>query len=74
MGERYRALVVLAAGIGLRHGEALGLEVDAVDFLRRTLQVGQQLVTMPGQPPYLVPPMTPASHRTIPCPRSLSTP
>jgi integrase len=69
MGERYRALVVLAAGTGLRHGEALGLEVDAVDFLRRTLQVRQQLVTMPGQPPYLAPPKTPASHRTIPLPQ-----
>jgi integrase len=69
MPERYRALVVLAAGTGLRHGEALGLELDAVDFLRRTLWVRQQLVTMPGQPPYLAPPKTPASHRTIPLPQ-----
>jgi integrase len=43
MPERYRALVVLAAGTGLRHGEALGPELDAVDFLRRTLRVRQQL-------------------------------
>jgi integrase len=67
--ERYRALVVLAAGTGLRHGEALGLEVEAVDWLRRTLDVCQQLVTMPGQPPYLAPPKTPSSYRTVPLPR-----
>jgi integrase len=68
-GERYRALVVLAAGTGVRHGEALGLEVEAVDFLRRTLEVRQQLVTMPGKPPYLAPPKTPSSYRTIPLPQ-----
>ncbi|WP_307824937.1 tyrosine-type recombinase/integrase [Geodermatophilus bullaregiensis] len=31
--ERYRALVTLAAGTGLRQGEALGLTVDRIDFL-----------------------------------------
>lgn len=65
---RYGALVVLAAGTGLRHGEALGLTVDRVDFLRRTLTVDRQLVLMPGGPPYLAPPKTPASTRTIPLP------
>jgi integrase len=69
MPERYRALVVLAAGTGVRHGEALGLEVEAVDLLRRTLEVRQQLVTMPGKPPYLAPPKTPAAYRTIPLPQ-----
>ena len=69
MPQRYRALVVLAAGTGMRHGEALGLEVEAVDFLRRTLEVRQQLVTMPGKPPYLAPLKTPASYRTIPLPQ-----
>jgi integrase len=69
MPERYRALVVLATGTGLRHGEALGLEVETIDFLRRMLRVRQQLVTMPGRPPYLAPPKTPSSHRTIPLPQ-----
>jgi len=69
MPERYRALVVLAAGTGLRHGECLGLEVGAVDFLRRTLRADQQLVTMPGQAPYLGPPKTPSSYRTVPLPQ-----
>jgi integrase len=69
MPGRYQALVIVGAGTGLRHGEALGLEVEAIDFVRRTLQVRQQLVTMPGQPPYLAPPKTPASYRTIPLPQ-----
>jgi integrase len=69
MPERYRALVTLAAGTGLRQGECFGLEVGAVDFLRRTLEVRQQLVTMPGKPPYLAPPKTPSSYRTVPLPQ-----
>jgi integrase len=69
MPERYQALVVLAAGTGLRQGEAFGLEVGGVDFLRRTLEVRQQLVTMTGKPPYLAPPKTPSSYRTVPLPQ-----
>jgi integrase len=37
--ELYRALVVLAAGTGLRQGEVFGLTLDRVDFLRRTVTV-----------------------------------
>jgi integrase len=69
MPERYRALVVLAAGTGLRQGECFGVELETVDFLRRTLEVRQQLVTMPGKPPYLAPPKTPTSYRTVPLPQ-----
>ena len=32
--DRYRALVILLAGAGLRPAEGLGLTVDRVDFLR----------------------------------------
>lgn len=66
MPERYRALIVLGAGTGLRQGEAFGLTVDRVDFLRRTLTVDRQLVLMPGGPPTFGPPKTDASRRTIP--------
>jgi integrase len=69
MPEHYRALIVLAAGTGLRQGECFGLEVGAVDFLRRTLRVDRQLVTMPGKPAYLAPPKTPSSYRTVPLPQ-----
>jgi integrase len=34
MPERYRALIVVAAGTGLRQGECFGLTVDRVDFPR----------------------------------------
>jgi len=67
--ERYRALVVLAAGTGLRQGEAFGLTIDRVDFLRRTLTVDRQLVLLPGRPPFHAPPKTAASYQTVPLPQ-----
>lgn len=66
---RYRALVTLAAGTGLRQGECLGLTVDRVNFLGRVVRVDQQLVTVPGQEPFLAPPKTAASMRTVPLPQ-----
>ncbi len=67
--ERYRALVTLAAGTGLRQGEVFGLTVDRIDFLRRQLTVDRQLVTMPDRAPYLAPPKTQASVRVVPLPQ-----
>ena len=67
--DRYRALVVLAAGSGLRQGECFGLSVDRVDFLRRTLTVDRQLVLVAGREPFLAPPKTPASCRSVPLPQ-----
>ena len=32
--DRYKALIIFAAGMGLRQGECFGLTVDRVDFLR----------------------------------------
>src|SRR3954463_4712374 len=66
MPGRYRGLITLAAGTGLRQGEAFGLGVDRIDFLRRQLTVDRQLITLPGRPPYLAAPKTQASIRTIP--------
>lgn len=68
MPDRYRALVTVAAGTGLRQAEALGLTTPRVDFLRRRLVVEQQLVTLTGRDPYLAPPKTTASRRAIPLP------
>lgn len=67
--ERYRALITLAAGTGLRQGELFGLTVDRIDFLRRQLTVDRQLVTMPNRAPYLAPPKTQASVRVVPLPQ-----
>jgi len=63
---RYRALVIVAAGCGLRQGEAFGLRVQDVDFLRRELHVRQQIrivgsVPLPALPKY-------GRTRTIPMP------
>ena len=69
VGPRYRALVLLAAGTGLRQGEAFGLTLDRVDFLRRSVTVDRQLVVLPGHEPRLGPPKTRASYRTIPLPQ-----
>src|SRR5436305_15319401 len=51
---RYRVAVLLAAGAGLREGEALGLLVPRIDFLRRRIHVEQQL-TGDGNAPVLSP-------------------
>jgi len=69
MPSRYKALVSLAAGTGMRQGECLGLTVDRVDFLRRELRVDRQLVTPQKGVPTFGPPKTAASVRTIPLPR-----
>jgi integrase len=68
MPDRYRALVVLAAGTGLRQGEAFGLTGDRVDWLRRQAKVDRQMLTLPAQAPVLAPPKTQASYRTVPLP------
>lgn len=69
MPERLRALVTFAAGTGLRQGEALGVTVDRLDFLRRVVTVDRQLVTVTGVRPVFGPPKTTASVRTVPLPQ-----
>jgi integrase len=46
---RYRAVAVVAAGCGLRQGEAFGLRVCDVDFLRHRLRVEQQIKLLAGR-------------------------
>ena len=60
---RYRALVVLLAGTGLRISEALGLQVGDVDFLRGTLRVERQ---RDSRAEGFIPPKTRSSVRTVP--------
>lgn len=64
VGSPYRALVVAAAGTGMRQGELLGLTRDRVDFPRRTIRIDRQLVTTTGVPCF-GPPKNAASVRTI---------
>lgn len=69
----YRSLVIFTAGTGVRQGEAFGLTLPHVDMLRRVVRIEQQLVLLPGRPPYLAPPKTAASHRSIPLPNVVVT-
>ena len=59
---RLRALVTLGAGTGLRQGEAFGLTVDRVDFLRRSITVDRQITLVRGAP-WFLPPKTASSYR-----------
>jgi integrase len=47
--DRYRALPIVAAGCGLRQGEAFGLRVEDVDFLGRRLHVRHQVKLLGGK-------------------------
>lgn len=64
--SRCRAVLLLAAGTGMRQGECFGFTRDRVDFLRRSVTVDRQLVLVQGRPPFLAPPKTEASHRVTP--------
>jgi integrase len=68
MPAHYATLVVLLAGTGLRPAEGLGLCRSRVNWLRRSIRVDQQLVTLAGAAPALGPTKTPSSVRTIPVP------
>jgi integrase len=46
--ERYRVLVTLGAGLGLRQGELFGLSPEDVDFLRSTVEVQRQVKVYAG--------------------------
>jgi integrase len=66
MPDRYRAMVITQAGLGLRIGELLGLRVEDVDFLRRTVRVEWQFTSGSKERSE---PKTPRSRRTIPAPQ-----
>lgn len=65
--DRYTALVLCAAGSGLRQGEIFGLTVEHVNFLQRQIRVEKQLVQIVGEPEF-GPPKTEASRRIVPVP------
>jgi len=67
--DRYRALVTFAAGTGVRQGEALGLTVDRIEFLRREVRIDRQLQASPGEAPEFRDLKTETSSRSIPLPR-----
>ncbi|MFC6151547.1 MULTISPECIES: tyrosine-type recombinase/integrase [Mumia] len=67
MPPRWRAIVRLMAGTGVRPGEAAGVTLDRIDFLRRSLRVDRQLLLT--RPHTFGPPKTDSGIRTIPLPQ-----
>jgi integrase len=68
VGQRYRALVLIACFCGLRWGELAGLQRRDIDCTRRTIRVARQLCEVAGRPPFLAPPKTDAGKRLVAIP------
>lgn len=66
--DRYRALILVAAVLGLRWGEAVGLRVRDVDFMRRTVTVAQVVEELQGHLRLVPEAKTRSSLRTIAAP------
>lgn len=64
--DRYEAVPMVAAGCGLRQGEAFGLAVEDVDFLGQRLLVRRQVKLLNGKP-ILAPPKG-GGTREVPLP------
>lgn len=69
--SRYRALVLVAGVLGLRWGEAVGLRVKDIDFLRRTVTVAQLVEEVAGHVQLVAEAKTPAGLRTLTAPAFL---
>lgn len=65
---RYRGLVAVAGGTGLRWGEVVGLCADAVDLNARTVRVIRTVVEVAGHTSFKPFPKSEAGRRTVPLP------
>ncbi len=64
--DRFRALVITMAGLGLRIGEATGLTLDRIDFAAGHVVIDRQLVTPNRGEPQFGPVKTRSSNRRLP--------
>jgi integrase len=64
----YRVIVLVAAVLGLRWGEAIGLRVRDVDFMRRTVTVAQVVEELAGHMRMVPEAKTRSSLRTLSAP------
>ena len=64
----YRALLLTGAVLGLRWGEAVGLRVRDIDFMRRTVTVAQTVEELAGHVRIVPEAKTKASLRTMAAP------
>ena len=69
---RYRALVALAAGTGLRWGECVGLRWDAVDLDAETLRVIRVAEEVSGHVSLKPYPKSKAGRRVVPIPPAVA--
>ncbi len=71
--DRYRALVVLGAGTGVRISEALGLTIGRTDLMRQKVTIDQQLVGIENRSPVFGPVKDRRNTpRTIPLPQTVA--
>jgi integrase len=68
--ERYKITLVLGAGLGLRQGEAFGLDVEDIDFLGHTVHIVRQ-VKIIGERLCFGPPKG-GKTRDVPLPESVA--
>ena len=66
--ERYRALVAVAGGTGLRWGKCIGLTWDAIDLEKATVKVGRVGIEVAGTVSFKPYPKSRAGRRTVPLP------
>jgi integrase len=66
--HRYRALVAVGGGAGLRWGEAAGLCADALDLDSARLRVIRTVIEVSGHTSFKPYPKTGAGRRTVPLP------
>lgn len=71
--DRYRALVAVGGGAGLRWGEAAGLCVDALDLDGARLRVIRTVIEVSGHTAFKPFPKTTAGRRAVPLPSWLVT-
>ncbi len=67
---RWRAVADCGSGLGLRQGEIFGLELGAVDFLRRTVHVRMQIKRVNGKAWFALP--KGGKERDVPLPERVS--
>lgn len=74
--DRFKAMVTLSAGTGMRFGEVTGLTIDRILFLKRFIKVDRQWSKAKNEKGNIVagfgPPKTPSSNREIPLPDSVA--
>lgn len=72
IGERYRALVLMAGLAGLRTGELLGLRRMDVDLLHREVRVVGQAQEIAGTGRMMLPPKSDAGRRRVAIPSTVA--